>query len=76
MASESPTAEACPVRKRVSTACEACRATKIKCQPSEQPGKGVSSPRKNAYREQARERAEEGQNSRKYSVALGNQADR
>jgi hypothetical protein len=25
-------------RKRVSTACEACRATKIKCQPSEQPG--------------------------------------
>ncbi|EXA40195.1 hypothetical protein FOQG_01262 [Fusarium oxysporum f. sp. raphani 54005] len=38
MASESPTAEACPVRKRVSTACEACRATKIKCQPSEQPG--------------------------------------
>ncbi|EWG39631.1 hypothetical protein FVEG_02386 [Fusarium verticillioides 7600] len=38
MASESPAAEACPVRKRVSTACEACRATKIKCQPSEQPG--------------------------------------
>ncbi|KAF7544917.1 hypothetical protein G7Z17_g9581 [Cylindrodendrum hubeiense] len=25
-------------RKRVSTACEACRVTKIKCQPSEQPG--------------------------------------
>ncbi|KAI5464219.1 hypothetical protein BGZ63DRAFT_481573 [Mariannaea sp. PMI_226] len=25
-------------RKRISTACEACRATKIKCQPSEQPG--------------------------------------
>ncbi|POR36871.1 Uncharacterized protein TPAR_02937 [Tolypocladium paradoxum] len=25
-------------RKRVSTACEACRATKIRCQPSEQPG--------------------------------------
>ncbi|GJN81286.1 hypothetical protein PLIIFM63780_004819 [Purpureocillium lilacinum] len=25
-------------RKRISTACEACRATKIRCQPSEQPG--------------------------------------
>lgn len=25
-------------RKRISTACEACRATKIKCEPSEQPG--------------------------------------
>lgn len=25
-------------RKRVSTACEACRVTKIKCEPSEQPG--------------------------------------
>ncbi|CAM1502173.1 Fc.00g041570.m01.CDS01 [Cosmosporella sp. VM-42] len=25
-------------RKRISTACEACRATKIKCQPSDQPG--------------------------------------
>jgi hypothetical protein len=37
--------------------------------------KGVWSPRKNVYREQARERAEEGQNSRKYSVALGKQAD-
>ncbi|KAF4980797.1 hypothetical protein FZEAL_3274 [Fusarium zealandicum] len=39
MESESPKAEAGPsVRKRVSTACEACRVTKIKCQPSEQPG--------------------------------------
>ncbi|KAF5017519.1 hypothetical protein F66182_10548 [Fusarium sp. NRRL 66182] len=48
MESESPSLEASPsVRKRVSTACEACRATKIKCQPSQQPG----SPRRNAYRE-------------------------
>ncbi|KAK2599984.1 hypothetical protein QQS21_005286 [Conoideocrella luteorostrata] len=27
-----------PPRKRVATACEACRATKIRCQPSDQPG--------------------------------------
>ncbi|KAG8415403.1 hypothetical protein J3458_009253 [Metarhizium acridum] len=27
-----------PARKRVATACEACRATKIRCQPSDQPG--------------------------------------
>ncbi|KAF4465284.1 hypothetical protein FALBO_7874 [Fusarium albosuccineum] len=39
MESESPAGEAgASVRKRISTACEACRATKIKCQPSEQPG--------------------------------------
>ncbi|KAM5346945.1 hypothetical protein ACJ41O_009950 [Fusarium nematophilum] len=39
METESPTGEAvASVRKRVSTACEACRVTKIKCQPSEQPG--------------------------------------
>ncbi|UPK91890.1 hypothetical protein LCI18_002825 [Fusarium solani-melongenae] len=40
MESESPATAggATPVRKRISTACEACRVTKIKCQPSEQPG--------------------------------------
>ncbi|KAI8683151.1 hypothetical protein NCS56_00439000 [Fusarium sp. Ph1] len=40
MESESPATAggAAPVRKRISTACEACRVTKIKCQPSEQPG--------------------------------------
>ncbi|KAI8681728.1 hypothetical protein NCS55_00425600 [Fusarium keratoplasticum] len=40
MDSESPATAggATPVRKRISTACEACRVTKIKCQPSEQPG--------------------------------------
>lgn len=25
-------------RRRIQTACEACRATKIRCQPSEKPG--------------------------------------
>ncbi|KAG5981994.1 hypothetical protein E4U55_002428 [Claviceps digitariae] len=30
--------EPTPTRKRVATACEACRATKIRCRPSAQPG--------------------------------------